>query len=102
MDINEIRKIFEKRRKDLYNMLTERSDDIKPEIQHQMYGAINEIDMFIKTLDHYRQKEVDSDLKNITLYGPDAKTPTKKNDLIKRISTIQKHLDKFKIKKRKQ
>lgn len=82
-------------------MLTERGHELKPEVQHQMYGAINEIDMFLRTIDHFRQKEVESDLKNIVLYGPETKMlyGTKKSILQKLKEMPRKHLGKLAFKK---
>lgn len=70
MVLGEMSKIFERRRKELYTLLTERKEEIKPEVQHQMYGAMNEIDIFIKTIDYYRKKEIDMEIKNAVLVGP--------------------------------
>ena len=70
MVLGEMAKIFEKRRAELYSLLSERKDEIKPELQHQMYGAMNEIDIFLRTIEYYRQKEIDNEIKNAVLVGP--------------------------------
>ena len=70
MVLNEISKIFEKRKTELHSLLSERKDEIKPEQQHQMYGAMNEIEVFLRTLEYYRQKEIDKEIKNAVLVGP--------------------------------
>ncbi len=70
MVLQEIIQIFERRRQELYNLLVQRKDEIKPEIQHQIYGAINEIDMFLKTIEYYKQKETDHEINKAVLVGP--------------------------------
>ena len=35
-----------------------------------MFGAINEIDIFLRTVEHFRQKEVDDEIKKLRLVGP--------------------------------
>lgn len=70
MPISEITRIFEKRRTELYNLLVQRKDELKPELQHQVYGAINEIDIFLKTLEYYKQKETDHEINKAVLMGP--------------------------------
>lgn len=45
--------LYEERKKKLSNVLSNR-DDIKLENQHQIYGAINEIDMLLRTLREYQ------------------------------------------------
>lgn len=70
MVLGEMTRIFERRRKELYGLLIERKEEIKPEVQHQMYGAMNEIDIFLKTIDYYRKKEIDKEIKNAVLVGP--------------------------------
>ncbi|OVE74897.1 hypothetical protein BVX95_00890 [archaeon D22] len=70
MVLAEITKIFEKRKMELYQLLNERKEELKPDVQHQMYGAMNEIDIFLNTVEHYRQKEVDDEIKRLRLVGP--------------------------------
>ncbi len=70
MVLAEITKIFEKRKMELRTLLSERDDELKPEVQHQMYGAMNEIDIFLKTVKYFREKEVDDEIKKLRLVGP--------------------------------
>lgn len=70
MVLAEITKIFEKRKMELYTLINERNDELKPEVQHQMYGAMNEIDIFLRTVEHFRTKEVDDEIKKLRLVGP--------------------------------
>lgn len=68
--LQEITKIFERRKNEIYSLLKERKDELKPELQHQMFGAMNEIDIFLNTLEYYREKEIDFEMKNAVLVGP--------------------------------
>lgn len=70
MVLQEITKIFERRRSELHSLLSDRKDEIGPELQHQMYGAMNEIDIFLKTMEYYREKEIDHEIQNAVLVGP--------------------------------
>lgn len=51
--MKDIKKIFEKRKKELTALLLNNSEEIELEKQHQIYGAINEIDVFLNTIDEY-------------------------------------------------
>ncbi len=55
--MKEIIKIFEKRKQDLIARLRDYSEILEPAKQHQLYGAINEIDVFVTTLNHYQKKQ---------------------------------------------
>ncbi|MBR9675797.1 hypothetical protein GOV05_02205 [Candidatus Woesearchaeota archaeon] len=70
MVLSELSRIFEKRKMELYQLLNDRNEELKPETQHQMYGAMNEIDIFLETIQHYRHKEVDDEIKKLRLVGP--------------------------------
>ncbi|MBR9690798.1 hypothetical protein GOV08_03885 [Candidatus Woesearchaeota archaeon] len=70
MVLAEMTRIFERRRTELYDLLDQRKEELKPEVQHQMYGAMNEIDIFLKTIEYYKQKEMDSEIQNAVLVGP--------------------------------
>lgn len=95
MVLLEITKIFEKRRLELYNLLEQRRDEIKPEIQHQVYGAINEIDIFLKTLEYYKEKDADKEIRAAILVTPQEK----ENTLSKMMVKINERISKLKIKK---
>ena len=56
-----------KRRNELVKELND--DSIKIEKQHQIYGAINEIDLFLQTLNHISDKS-DKEIGPITLVKP--------------------------------
>lgn len=53
---------YEERKRKLSGVLSNRKD-LKPENQHQIYGAINEIDLFVRTLREY-QKNYDSSIRH--------------------------------------
>ncbi|MCD6589863.1 hypothetical protein J7K74_01600 [Candidatus Woesearchaeota archaeon] len=57
MSLLELRKVFEKRKYNLIKLL-ENPKDLSPEKQHQIYGAILEIDNFLRAIDHFREKEM--------------------------------------------
>jgi len=60
MNILEIKKTFEKRRYNLINALEDNKEDIDISKQHQIYGAIREIENMLKTLDFHREQEVNN------------------------------------------
>jgi hypothetical protein len=49
--------MYEKRRINLVQLL-EKNPKLEPARQHQIYGAICEIDILIKTIDHLREQEI--------------------------------------------
>lgn len=53
---------YEDRKKKLSSVLSNRRD-LKAESQHQIYGAINEIELFVKTLREY-QKHYENGIRN--------------------------------------
>ncbi len=60
MNILDIKKIFEKRRYNLINALENNKDEIELSKQHQIYGAIKEIENMLKTLDYHREQEINN------------------------------------------
>ena len=56
MSLSEIIKIYEQRRRDLISLL-EHNKTMDLGKQHQIYGAILEIETFLKTLNHFKLKE---------------------------------------------
>ncbi len=54
MVLSDISEALEKRRTELIDMLESNRDSIELEKQHQIYGAINEIDLFLHTIDFYQ------------------------------------------------
>ena len=57
MPLRQLRSLYEKRRNNLIELL-ERNPKLDPARQHQIYGAICEIDILIKTIDHLREQEI--------------------------------------------
>ncbi|MFH1771007.1 MAG: hypothetical protein ABH828_05645 [archaeon] len=58
MSLLEIKKIFERRKLNLMRALENGKEDIELSKQHQMYGAIKELENILKTLDYYQELEV--------------------------------------------
>jgi hypothetical protein len=57
MAIMRLRLLYEKRRSNLVSLL-EKNPKLDPARQHQIYGAICEIDTLLKTIDHLREQEI--------------------------------------------
>ncbi len=57
MPLRQLRATFEKRRSDLIDLL-ESNPKLDPAKQHQIYGAIIEIENFLKTIEHLREREI--------------------------------------------
>jgi len=68
--INSITKVIEQRKNELSSLL-KKGDDLTPEIKHQVYGAINEIDIFLRTLNYYRDLEIENEIKELKLVKPE-------------------------------
>jgi len=62
MPLNQLRSLYEKRKMNLVSLL-EKNPKLDPARQHQIYGAICEIDILIKTIDHLRDQEVEESFK---------------------------------------
>lgn len=57
--MKELIRIFEKRKADMTDMLLKQRETMDAAEQHQLYGAINEIELFVKTLTYYFDKSAD-------------------------------------------
>ena len=68
--LTELSKTLDKRRMELVDLLENHSGEIEVEKQHQIYGAINEIDIFMQTLQYYKVKELHEVQDDIKLVGP--------------------------------
>ncbi len=88
----DIMEALKNRKDELTEMLND--DSLQLEKQHQIYGAINEIDMFLKTLDYYDKSSQENSFGKITLVKP----PKPKKDLFSKILDDVK--SKVKIKKK--
>ena len=58
MSLLEVKRIIEKRKYNLINTLDNGREDIELSKQHQMYGAIKELETILKTIDYYREQEI--------------------------------------------
>ncbi|MFH1589500.1 MAG: hypothetical protein ABIB43_02955 [archaeon] len=58
MTFVEIKRIFEKRKFNLIKTLENEREDIELSKQHQIYGAIKELENILKTIDYYQEIEV--------------------------------------------
>jgi len=61
MPLRQLRSLYEKRRVNLVSLL-EKNPKLDPARQHQIYGAICEIDILLKTIDHLREQEIQENL----------------------------------------
>jgi len=84
--ISDIRKSIEERKTEL-NSILNKKQDLTPEIKHQIYGAINEIDIFLRVLSYYRNLEIDKEIKELKLVKPAKSNAIK--DFFKRKNTKQ-------------
>lgn len=57
MGLARLKSMYEKRRLGLVNLL-EHNPKLDPARQHQVYGAICEIDILLKTIEHLREQEI--------------------------------------------
>jgi len=57
MGLSQLRSLYEKRRSNLVSLL-EKNPHLEPARQHQIYGAICEIDILLKTIEHLREQEI--------------------------------------------
>ena len=62
MVLIELKKTFEKRRLNLIKILESPDSDLDLSKQHQIYGAIKEIENFLRTLDHLRELELNENI----------------------------------------
>lgn len=81
MVLDEVTQALEKRRAELVDLLENQSHTIELEKQHQIFGAINEIDLFLHTINYYEQNSSQEDITPIRL----AKPIDGKKDLLSRI-----------------
>ena len=71
MVVDELTDTLLKRRSDLVDMLENRNDSLQLEKQHQIYGAINEIDLFLHTMSFYEKSNTArKDIEPINLVRP--------------------------------
>ena len=59
MPLNKLRRSFEERRLSLVEKLQKSKEELDLSQQHQIYGAIKEIENFLKSIDYYRTLEAE-------------------------------------------
>ncbi|MFC2135622.1 hypothetical protein ACFLTH_13490 [Bacteroidota bacterium] len=62
MTFVEIKKVFEKRKFNLIRTLEHGKEDIDLSKQHQIFGAIRELENIIKIIDHYQETETENNI----------------------------------------
>ena len=62
MPLRTLKAMYEKRKMNLVELL-EKNPRLDPARQHQIYGAICEIDILLKTIDHLREQEITENYK---------------------------------------
>lgn len=60
MPLIALKRTFEQRRNNLVGMLNNGRENLDLGKQHQIYGAVKEIDNFLKTIEYYRNLEIKS------------------------------------------
>lgn len=60
MPLSKLRRSFEERRNALIEKLEKNKDDLDLSQQHQIYGAVKEIENFLKSIDYYRTIEAEN------------------------------------------
>ena len=70
MVVDELTDALMKRRAELVDILENRNDNIGLEKQHQIYGAVNEIDLFLQTMSFYEKNSTKKDIEPINLVKP--------------------------------
>lgn len=79
MVLMDIYKIFEKRKRNMEELLQNNSHSIALEKKHEIQGAVAEIDIFLRTLEYF-QNQPQNGMDNIDL----GSTPEKKSGLFSR------------------
>ena len=59
MSLNKLRRSYDERRNNLIEKLGKNRDELDLSQQHQIYGAIKEIENFLKSIDHHRTLEAE-------------------------------------------
>lgn len=62
MPLRQLKNLYEKRKMNLVELL-EKNPRLDPARQHQIYGAICEIDILLKTIEHLRDQEIQENYK---------------------------------------
>jgi len=65
--------MFEKRRGELIYLLKNRKEEIDLSRQHQIYGAVKEIELFLETIHYFEDLAHKEELERIVLPRPEKK-----------------------------
>ena len=68
--ISDVTKAIEERKRKLICFLNNQKDDISAEKKHQLYGAINEIDVILKVIKEHKNIEIEDHIKEFKLINP--------------------------------
>jgi len=68
--ISDIKRAMEQRKSKLISLLNN-GDGLSAEKKHQLYGAINEIDVITKILQNHRDLEIENEIKELKLIKPE-------------------------------
>lgn len=60
MEYKDIIRALESRKDKMSEILTNQKDSVPIEKQHQIYGAINELNVFLRTLEFCREKDMEN------------------------------------------
>lgn len=60
MGLHKLRRNYEERKANLVEKLKKNKDELDLSTQHQIFGAIKEIDNFIKSIDYYNSLEAEN------------------------------------------
>jgi hypothetical protein len=58
MSLEKLRRSIEERRQSLVETLRNGRDELDPSKQHQLYGAIKELESVVQTIDYYRDEQL--------------------------------------------
>jgi len=72
MPLNKLKRQFEDRRLSLIDTLQKGKDQLELSKQHQLYGAIKEIEQFLKAVDYHREQQISAADFELRKEGPRA------------------------------
>ena len=68
--ISDIKKAMEERKSKLVSLLN-KGNGLSAEKKHQLFGAINEIDVITNILQNHRELEIENEIKELKLIKPE-------------------------------
>ncbi len=72
MTIAKLQRTFEERRINLIDTLQKNKESLEISKQHQLYGAIKELETVLKTIDYYREEQLSGEDFELKREGPPA------------------------------